>query len=105
MNRFADIIRRTVGKDSEGFKTETETVLVYAVRCCHEARHPSRRWVNLAAFSEATDRFVLRTIPGVIVVSGDFIDCDGVRYKVESAEPVRGMYVEIYAERVVSAFG
>ena len=106
MNRFAKIIERTVDKDSEGFKTEKEsTVLV--TRCYHEQRHSSLRWTNLAAFSEATDRFVMRMVPGVTVETGYFLDCNGTRYKILSAENVgeRDMYLEIYAQRVVGILG
>ena len=107
MNGFVTFIRRTIGKDSEGFKTETETVLAENVRCYHEARHPSRRWSNLATFSEATDRFVIRCHPMFELAAGDLIDCGGRRYNITSAENAagRGMYVEIYAERTESRLG
>ena len=106
MNRFAKIIERTVDKDSEGFKTEKEST-VLDTRCYHEQRHSSLRWTNLAAFSEATDRFVMRMVPGVTVETGYFLDCNGTRYKILSAENVgeRNMYLEIYAQRVVGILG
>lgn len=106
MNGFAKIIKRTISTDSEGFKTETDEVLA-AVRCYHEQRHSSYRWANLAAFSQATDRFVIRKNPHYEVKIGFFIDCDNVRYKILSVENVksRNMYLDIYAERAVPVLG
>lgn len=106
MNDFASIIKRTISKDSEGFKEESEEVLA-SVRCYHEQRHSSYRWANLAAFSQATDRFVIRKNPRYDVKIGYFIDCDNIRYKILSVENVknRGMYLDIYAERTVSVLG
>ena len=79
MNCLISIIKRTISIDSEGFKTEKEST-VLDTRCYHEQRHSSLRWTNLAAFSEATDRFVLRMAPGVTVETGYFLDCHGTRY-------------------------
>ncbi len=45
-------------KDAEGFATQQDKVLA-EVRAYHEARHGSKRWANRAAFSEATDLFLL----------------------------------------------
>lgn len=106
MNRFAKIIERTVGKDGEGFKTEQETVIAQ-LRCYHERRQPTRRWANLAAFSEATDRFVMRAASALLVKPGYLIECDGARYQILSAENVRDrdMYLEIYAQKVVGILG
>jgi len=106
MNSTAQIISRSIGKDPEGFKAETETSLA-AVRCWHETRHSSRRWMNMAAFSTATDRFVLRSIPGLTIMPGWLMECAGVRYKILSTENLRqrDMYLEIYAERVESSLG
>lgn len=106
MNCLISIVKRTISTDSEGFKTEKETT-VLETRCYHEQRHSSLRWTNLAAFSEATDRFVLRWVPGVTVEPGFFLDCHGTRYKILSAENVgeRNMYLEIYAQRAVGSLG
>jgi hypothetical protein len=92
--------------DSEGFKTEKETT-VLETRCYHEQQHDSRRWANLAAFSEATDRFVLRMVHGVTVETGYYLDCHGTRYKILSVENAgeRGMYLEIYAQKEVGSLG
>ena len=68
MNGFADIKELQTVKDSEGFTTETEVTLA-TVRCYREGRHGSERWANLAAFSEATDLFRFRAIPGLTVTA------------------------------------
>ena len=106
MTAFIRIMSETLTADSAGFKTRTDTELA-AVRACHEGRHGSTRWVNLAAFSSATDMFRIRTIPGVEVSPDHYILCDDRRYKILSVENVkgRGMYLEILAERCESVVG
>ena len=106
MNCFASVISRTVSTDAEGFKTEVDTIIA-DVRCYHEGRHPSYRWANLAAFSSSTDLFVMRKVPGLIIKTGYFIQYQGVRFLVKSVEDVkeRGMYYEIFAERVEGSLG
>ena len=93
-------------KDAEGFATQQDKVLA-EVRAYHEARHGSERWANRAAFSEATDLFRFRAIPGVEVSTKLFLLCEGCRYDITSVEDVkgRGMYVEILAKKVVAANG
>ena len=54
--------------DAEGFKSEKEVTLA-SVRAYREGRHGSERWANMAAFSEATDLFRFRVIPGVSVTT------------------------------------
>ena len=58
-------------------------------------------------FSEATDLFRFRAIPGVEVSTKLFLLCEGCRYDITSVEDVkgRGMYVEILAKKVVAANG
>ncbi|WP_134112796.1 head-tail adaptor protein [Hypnocyclicus thermotrophus] len=106
MNSFADIKAITKTKDAEGFATTAETSLAY-VRVYREGRHGSVRWANLAAFSEATDLFRFRIIPGVTVTTEHFIECDGERFDIISVENVkgRGMYIEVLAKKVVSTVG
>ena len=86
MNGFADIV-------------ETRQV--------KEGRHGSQRWANLAAFSEATDLFRFRCIPGLTVTTDQFLICDDCRYDIVSVENVkgRGMYIEALAKKVVSSSG
>jgi phage head-tail adaptor, putative len=100
MNGFADIIEIKTTKDSEGFSTTVDEVLA-SVRVYREGRHGSQRWANLAAFSEATDLFRFRCIPGLTITTDHVLVCDGGRYDITSVENVkgRGMYVEVLAKR------
>ena len=106
MNKFADIKAITTTKDSEGFATTSQTILA-SVRVYREGRHGSERWANLATFSEATDLFRFRAIPGVEVTTEHFIVCDGERFDITSVENVkgRGMYTEVLTKKVVSSVG
>lgn len=106
MNDFADLVLLTKEKDAEGFVSEQETVLA-SVRIYREGRHGSERWANLAAFSEATDLFRFRIIPGVKVTTEQFLVCDGERFNIVSVEDVkgRGMYLEVLAKKVEATHG
>ena len=106
MNGFVDIVRTKQVKDSEGFATTQDEVLA-SVRVYREGRHGSQRWANLAVFSEATDLFRFRCIPGLTVTTDQFLICDDCRYNIVSVENVkgRGMYVEVLAKKVVSSSG
>ena len=101
MNGFADIISVKRVKDSEGFSTTVDEILA-SVRVYREGRHGSQRWANLAAFSEATDLFRFRVIPGVDVTTDHIIVCDGGSFNITSVEDVkgRGMYIEVLAKKV-----
>ncbi|MPN43190.1 hypothetical protein SDC9_190749 [bioreactor metagenome] len=105
MNKFADIKAITT-KDSEGFATTSQTILV-SVRVYREGRHGSEKWANLAAFSEATDLFRFRAIPGVLVTTEHYIECERELFDITSVENVkgRGMYTEVLAKKVVSSVG
>ena len=100
MNGFADIVETRQIKDSEGFSTTQDEVLA-SVRVYREGRHGSQRWANLAVFSEATDLFRFRCIPGLTVTTDHFLICDGERFNIISVENVkgRGMYIEVLAKR------
>ncbi len=106
MRTPVSILRTETVKDSEGFAVPKDTVLAM-VRAYHEARHGSERWANRAAFSEATDLFRFRAIPGVEITTKLFLLCEGCRYDITSVEDVkgRGMYVEVLAKKVVAANG
>ena len=106
MNRMAEIIAERTDIDSEGFATKTEATLA-SVRVYREGRHGSYRWANLAAFSDATDLFRFRTIPGLTVEPGMLILCDNERFLIVSVENVkgRGMYTEVLARKVVPKYG
>lgn len=106
MNKFAEIIRTAKVKDSEGFVTETDTILA-SLRVYKEGRHGSERWANLAAFSVATDLFRFRYIPGIEIMEKDVIVCEGDRYEITSVEDVKGrkMYIEVLAKKVEGTNG
>ena len=106
MNGFADIIVTKRVKDSEGFSTTVDEVLA-SVRVYREGRHGSQRWANLAAFSEATDLFRLRVIPGLKITTDHILVCEDGRFEITSVEDVkgRGMYVEVLAKKVVATSG
>ncbi len=106
INSFIDIIQTEQSKDAEGFVTSTDTVLA-SVRAYKEERHGNVQWANRAAFSGATCLFRFRVIPGVAVDTKLQILCGGKRYKILSAEDVRGrgMYIEVLAELLVPTKG
>ena len=106
MNGFADIVETRQIKDSEGFSTTQDEVLA-SVRVYREGRHGSQRWANLAVFSEATDLFRFRCIPGLTVTTDQFLICDDCRYDIVSVENIkgRGMYIEVLAKKEVPTVG
>ena len=106
MNATADIVEIRRAKDSEGFVSGEERVLA-SVRVYREGRHGSTRWVNLAAYSDATDLFRFRCIPGVTVSTEHTLVCGGERFSILSVENVRGrgMYTEVLARKVVPTSG
>ena len=103
MNTLVSIAREVVTKDEEGFATKAGQVIasVFAYR---EGRHGSQKWVNRAYFSEATDLFRFRTIPGLTVATAHVILCGDDRFEITSVEDVkgRGMYIEVLAKKVTS---
>ena len=106
MNATADIVEIRRAKDSEGFVSGEERVLA-SVRVYREGRHGSTRWVNLAAYSDATDLFRFRTIPDLKITTDHFIVCNEERFNIISVEDVkgRGMYTEVLAKKVVATSG
>ena len=100
MNAFIDIVLTTTIKDEEGFTTQGDSILA-SVRAYREGRHGTQKWANRAAFSEATDLFRFRTIPGLSVTTAMAIVCDGERLDITSVEDVsgRGLYVEVLAKK------
>ncbi len=106
MNGFAEIRQQRTTQDSEGFTTTVDVTLA-RIRCYREGRHGSERWANLAAFSEATDLFRFRAIPGVTVTTDHYLVCDGERFDITSVENVkgRGMYLEVLAKKAVASRG
>lgn len=101
MNAFIDLVETQKIKDEEGFVTE-EAVVAASVRAYREGRHGSEKWANRAVFSEATDLFRFRTIPGITVTTAMQVSTDGCRFEITSVEDVkgRGMYLEVLAKEV-----
>ena len=101
MNTLISIAREVVTKDAEGFATKADQVLA-SVFAYQEGRHGSQKWVNRAAFSEATDLFRFRVIPSLTVSTAHVILCGEDRFEITSVEDVkgRGMYVEVLAKKV-----
>ena len=106
MNGFADIVETRQIKDSEGF-THSEDEVLASIRVYREGRHSSERWANLAAFSEATDLFRFRCIPGLTITTDHVLICEDCRYDIVSVEEVkgRGMYLEVLAKKEVPTDG
>ena len=106
MNGFADIVKTKQVKDNEGF-THSEDEVLASIRIYWEGRHGSQRWANLAAFSDATDLFRLRCIPGLTVTTDHVLVTEDGRYDIVSVENVkgRGMYIEVLAKRSESTIG
>lgn len=106
MNSFADIVKTKQVRDSEGF-THSEDEVLASIRIYREGRHGSQRWANLAAFSDATDLFRFRCIPGLTVTTDHVLVTEDGRYDIVSVENVkgRGMYTEVLAKRSESTIG
>lgn len=101
MNTQIQITQKQVTLDNEGFQTESDVVAA-TVRAYREGRHGSEKWANRAAFSEATDLFRFRTIPGVKISTDMRLLCDGSVFEITSVEDVkgRGMYIEVLCKEV-----
>lgn len=104
MNTFIDLVEKQKVLDDEGFSTITD-VVVASVRAYREGRHGSEKWANRSTFTDATDLFRFRVIPGVKVTTAMVLICEEGRYEITSVEDVkgRGMYVEVLAKEVVSS--
>lgn len=102
MNTFIDIVESVTIKDSEGFKTEVDNI-VASVIAYREGRHGNEKWANRASFSEATDLFRFRDIPGLTVTTSMVLIHSDKRFEITSVEDVkgRGMYIEVLAKEVV----
>ena len=104
MRTFVDIISVKPVKDSEGF-TEKGDVILASVRAYKEDRHGSEKWANRAVFSQASALFRFRKIPNLEVTTDLVLVCSDGRYNIISVEDVkgRGMYIEVFAEKVKSS--
>ena len=103
MGTLVSIAEVIITKDAEGFATKTDNVLK-SIRAYREGRHGSQKWVNRAAFSEATDLFRFRVIPGLNVTAAHVLLCGDDRFEITSVEDVkgRGMYLEVLAKKVTA---
>ena len=101
MKAFIDIVEKITVKDSEGFSAEIDNILA-SVRAYREGRHGNEKWANRATFSEATDLFRFRCLPGITVTTAMVIVCDDGRFEITSVEDIkgRGMYIEVLAKEV-----
>ena len=65
-------------------------------------RHGSEKWANRTTFTEATDLFIIRAIPGTKLSTDMTILCDDENFEITSIEDVKGknMYIEILAKKV-----
>ncbi|MGI6497560.1 MAG: head-tail adaptor protein [Oscillospiraceae bacterium] len=101
MNTFIDIIEKVTIKDSEGFSTEVDNIAA-SIKAYREGRHGTEIWANRATFSEATDLFRFRRIPGVSITTKMLLACENGRFEITSVEDVkgRGMYIEVLAKEV-----
>ncbi len=101
MKAFIDIVEKITVKDSEGFSTEIDNILA-SVRAYREGRHGNEKWANRATFSEASDLFRFRCLPGITVTTAMLVVCENTRFEITSVEDVkgRGMYIEVLAKEV-----
>ncbi|KGP76520.1 phage head-tail adapter protein [Desulfosporosinus sp. Tol-M] len=104
MNTFIDIVEKATMKDTEGFRTEVDNIIV-SVKAYREGRHGNEKWANRASFSEATDLFRFRRIPGLTITTAMVIVSKDNRFEITSVEDVkgRGMYIEVLAKEVISS--
>ncbi len=101
MTDYIDIISQKNLKDGDGFSERSDAVLA-SVRAYREGRHGSEKWANRAAFTDSTDLFRFRVIPGLEITTDLLISCAGHRFEITSVEDVkgRGMYIEVLCREV-----
>ena len=101
MNTRIEIQRKIFGADQEGFRT-TLYIKLASVHAYREGRHGSERWANRASFTDATDLFRFRVIPGITIETEMVIICGDEKFEITSVENVkgRGMYLEVLARKV-----
>ena len=75
MNKFIEIKSIQNVKDDDGFSAKQE-ITIAKVRGYREGRHGSEKWANRTTFTEATDLFVIRAIPGTKLTTDMVILCD-----------------------------
>lgn len=104
MNVFVDIFDQTSVKDSEGFSTQMDDY-VASFRADREEKHGSKKWANMSAYTSADAIFRARKVPGLEVKIGMVIVCESDRYEIVSVENIKGLYIEIAAEKMKPSKG
>ena len=101
MNTFIDIVEKVTTKDAEGFRAEVDNIIA-SVKSYREGRHGNEKWAKRATFSEATDLFRFRRIPGATITTAMVVVNNEGRFQITSVEDVkgRGMYIEVLAKEV-----
>ena len=99
MKTLVDIIETSTSQDEEGF-VKKEDKIIASIRAYREERRPSRKWANLAAFTEADALFQLRVIPDLELKAGMILVCDTGSYTVINVEKVKGLYIEALAKKL-----
>lgn len=106
MNKIGYIMRIEKIIDAEGFSHDRMSAIA-CVRMAVEGRHGTEKWVNLSAFSEATESFKFRYVPHLDITTDMFIRLDGIVYDIVSVENIKGKnrYIEVLAKRSEHSIG
>ena len=101
MNRQISIVSAASTKDAEGFATKGDHIIA-SVRAYKEERRGDTKWANMAAFSNATVLYRFRRISEIVVDTTMSITDNGERFNIVSVDNTkgRGLYIELYAERL-----
>ena len=103
MRHLIEIVSAEPTKDSMGFVSQTQHALA-KVRASKESLRKNsssgnEKTRNDATFSTSASLFRFRRIPNLEITTTMFILCDGDRYNISAVENVRGMYVEVVADK------
>jgi hypothetical protein len=93
------IIETTAIKDTDGFGKADERVIA-TVRAEMDERHGSESQTNMTTVSTTSTRFCFRIIPRVTVTTNHTIRHGGVDYRITSVMNIRGLVVEVMAEKI-----
>lgn len=101
MNTEISIIQKQNDIDNDGFNIQSAIVLA-TVQAYREGRHNSEKWINRASFTDATDLFRFRCIPGITPNTDMMLKTSGSLFEITSVENVKGrnMYLEVLAKEV-----
>jgi len=107
MNVSIEIVKEEPIKDAEGFTTKEEQILASMRAYKENRRHGSEDWKNRASFSEANSLFRFRKPRGFEMTTDLLINCNNERYNILTVEDIkeRGMYVEVFTEKVTGSKG